>query len=298
MIIRKLGSGEWDEVAELIFCSTNEWYQRNLGRGCFPGSDSSICRIFPEVYEILDSGCCLVAEINGELAGSCFYHPRETHFSLGIMNASSKYAGQGVAKRLLAGVVEKAKGLPVRLVSSAMNLDSYSLYTRMGFVPTALYQDMVFPEGKTLPLSNEEVREAVLEDVDDLVLLEEEISGIRRRRDFVHFIENEDGIWRGYVLETEGVIRGFLFSVDHPGSRMLGPGVMRDDEIACALIARALIDFDGPSPLMLIPAEGGLVERLYAHGARNCELHVSQQLGGSAQVPKGIVMPTFMPETG
>ena len=298
MIIRKLRNGEWDLLAELIFDSTNDWYRRNLNRACFPGDDSSGCRIFPEVYEALDPGCCLVAEIDGEIAGSCFYHRRETHMSLGIMNASSKFSGQGVAKRLLAEVVDRAEGLPVRLVSSAMNLDSYSLYTRMGFVPTALYQDMIFPEGKTMPLSDLDVRAAKLDDVDELVELEEEISGIRRRKDFVHFMENEAGIWRGYVHKAGGEIQGFLFSVDHPGSRMLGPGAMRDDEIAAALIARALEDFDGASPLMLIPAQGGLVQRLYDYGARNCELHVAQQLGGSAEAPNGIVMPTFMPETG
>ncbi len=298
MIIRELREGEWDLLAELIFNSTNDWYRRNLNRACFPGDDSSGCRIFPEVYEALDPGCCLVVEIEGEIAGSCFYHRRESHLSLGIMNASAKFTGQGVAKRLLAEVIDRAEGLPVRLVSSAMNLDSYSLYTRMGFVPTALYQDMYFPEGKLMPLSDLEVREAELRDVDELVELEEEISGIRRRKDFVHFIENEAGIWRGYVHEAGGEIRGFLFSVDHPGSRMLGPGVMRDDEIAAALIARALAEFEGASPLMLIPAQGGLAQRLYDRGARNCELHVAQQFGGKVEAPNGIVMPTFMPETG
>ena len=79
---------------------------------------------------------------------------------------------------------------------------------------------------------------------------------------------------------------------------MLGPGVMRDDEVAAALIARALGDFEGASPLMLIPAQGGLVQRLYDRGARNCELHVAQQFGGKVEASNGIVMPTFMPETG
>jgi hypothetical protein len=39
------------------------------------------------------------------------------------------------------------------------------------------------------------------------------------------------------------------------------------------------------------------VQSLYAAGARNCELHVSQVLG---EVPAtaGISMPTFLPETG
>ncbi len=56
--------------------------------------------------------------------------------------------------------------------------------------------------------------------------------------------------------------------------------------------------FEGGSPLMLIPAaERELVRELYAAGARNCELHVAQVLG-DAPAPRGIAMPTFMPETG
>ncbi|MDA7881265.1 GNAT family N-acetyltransferase [Akkermansiaceae bacterium] len=298
MIIRSLCEEEWDLVANLIFHSTNDWYQRNLNRGCFPGDDPLTCRIFPEVYEALDPGCCLVAEIEGEIAGSCFYHPRESHVSLGIMNASPKFSGQGVARRLLAEVVRKAGGLPVRLVSSAMNLDSYSLYTRMGFVPTALYQDMYFPEGKSIPRSSLKVRPAVLEDVHGMVRLEEAVSGIRRGKDFVHFVENNSGIWKGYVHERGGEIAGFLFSVNHPGSQMLGPGVMRDDEVALALIAEAVSGHEGGSPLMLIPAESGIVKELYRWGARNCELHVSQVLGAGSGKPDGVVLPTFMPETG
>ena len=298
MIIRSLRKEEWDTVAHLIFNSTNDWYRRNLNRGCFPGDDPLVCRIFPEVYEALDPGSCLVAEIDGEIAGSCFYHPRETHVSLGIMNASEKFAGQGVARRLLEEIISRAGDLPVRLVSSAMNLDSYSLYTRLGFVPTAIYQDMILPEEKAVLSPDLEVRAATLDDVEELEDFEEEISGVRRGKDFRHFISNEAGIWRGYVQLTEGRIMGFLFSVDHPGSKMLGPGVMRDEETALALIARALEDFEGDSPLMLIPAGTELVKKLYEFGARNCELHLSQVRGSRAESAKGIVMPTFMPETG
>ena len=41
--------------------------------------------------------------------------------------------------------VADAAGLPVRLVSSLMNLDSFSLYTKMGFVPGTVFQDLQFP---------------------------------------------------------------------------------------------------------------------------------------------------------
>jgi hypothetical protein len=40
-----------------------------------------------------------------------------------------------------------------------------------------------------------------------------------------------------------------------------------------------------------------LVRQLYAWGARVCELHFGQ-VRGPWTPPRGIVMPTFMPETG
>ena len=113
-----------------------------------------MARLFPETYEALDPGCTLVAEHprTGRLMGSCFHHPRETHVSLGIMNVHPAYFGMGVARRLLRAITDDAdaRGLPVRLVSSAFNLDSYSLYTRAGFVPEPGSTQHMVRGGKTL----------------------------------------------------------------------------------------------------------------------------------------------------
>ncbi len=298
MLIRELQPSEWDQLSSLIFHSTNNWYLKNLNRGCFPGSDASICQIFPEIYEALDPSCCLIAEIDGEIAGSCFYHPRETHVSIGIMNADPKFSGQGVARSLLDEIIKRAGDKPLRLVSSAMNLDSYSLYTRAGFRPFEIYQDMLLPAGKKLPPLSEKVRPASAEDLPAIVKLEEEISGIRREKDWQFFLKNQAEIWRGFVFENEGEITGALFSVNHPGSCLLGPGVMRDDDSAFSLIIAQLTALQDASPIFLVPAKATqLIQKLYYLGARNCEIHFGQVLG-EAKAPSGIVMPTFMPETG
>ncbi|MDG2486190.1 MAG: GNAT family N-acetyltransferase [Roseibacillus sp.] len=302
MRIRELNRNEWQEVARMIHASTNAWYQSNLNRSIFDEDDFSGCLIFPEVYEALDPNCCLVAEDDdGSMMGSCFYHPRETHVSLGIMNAHPDHAGRGVAGMLLAEVVRRAGGLPVRLVSSCMNLDSFSLYTRARFSPGELYQDMYIPSEKALPetpAGGERVREASMDDVEAMVELEEELNGIRRAKDFRFFISNEQKIWRALVLEGDNQkVDGFLCSVSHPGSKMLGPGVMRSEADALALIHAQLVGFGDRQPVFLVPARAaGLVSSLYQWGARNCELHVAQARG-AVTPPCGITMPTFMPET-
>ena len=302
--LRSMRPEEWDQVAALICHSTNRWYQAGNKPAIFPHGPSS-CRLFCEVYEDLDPGCCVVAEdiATGELAGSCFYHPRETHVSLGIMNAHPDAFGRGVAGKLLRYIIDFAEqeGKPVRLVSSAMNLDSFSLYNRNGFVPRKLFQDMYVPSPEKLPTAvrgSERVRDATPGDVPAIVALEEELVHIRREKDFRYFLENRRGIWHTSVYESpRGEIDGFLVSIAHPGSNMLGPGVMRDEDQAAALILTELRHRAGATPVFLAPVDcPALVQTLYGWGARNCEIHFSQVRGEYRQ-PSGVMMPTFMPET-
>ncbi len=144
--LRAMQDQDWDRVSGLIFSSTNAWYESHGRPPIFTG-DPAATRLFCEVYESLDPGCCILAECKKtrEIAGSCFYHPRPIHVSLGIMNVHPEHFGKGIARQLLNHVIEFADGTgkPIRLVSSAMNLDSYSLYNRAGFVPRTTFQDML-----------------------------------------------------------------------------------------------------------------------------------------------------------
>ena len=303
--VRTMQTKDWDEVAELICVSTNSWYQRGGIPRIFP--DSSATRLFCEVYEALDPGCCAVAEdpATGRLAGSCFYHPRDTHWSLGIMNAHPEYFGRGAARQILSHITDLADraGKPLRLVSSAKNLESFSLYSRGGFVPQRAFQDMYLEVpasgfSHTTPLSKR-VRPATLDDIAAMTELELDVAHIRREKDYRFFIENRQGIWHTSVLENEqGGLDGFLTSVAHPGSNMLGPGVARTQEQAAALVLAELNHNRGRRPVFLIPCDcPKLVHQMYAWGAKNCEIHFAQ-VRGRFEGFDGVVMPTFMPETG
>jgi GNAT superfamily N-acetyltransferase len=294
---------ERDAVARLIHESTNHWY-RQAGKSTIFAGDPLDCRVFTDVYEDLDPGCCVVAfdESSNRLMGSCFYHPRPTHVSLGIMNVHPGYFRKGVASALLKHITDfaDARMQPMRLVSSAMNLDSFSLYSRAGFVPKQLFIDMILPNPPApQPSSGLEVRAATLDDVAAMESLEWRVVGIRRADDYRYFITNRRGIWHVSVaVDASGILQGFLCSVKHPASRMLGPGAMTTDAVAAQLILAELSQSVGGPSVFLVPADRpGLVKQLYAWGARNLELHVSQCRGEAPPV-NGIVMPTFMPETG
>jgi len=307
MTLRAMERTDWPEVAALIRNSTNAWYESHGRPAIFTGAPDATL-LFCEVYETLDPGCCVVAidDKSGEIAGSCFYHPRPTHMSLGIMNVHPAHFGKGVARRLLKHITDLADtaGTPTRLVSSAMNLDSFSLYTRAGFVPRMMFQDMLLEvPAEGLPVDgvagSERVRDATVEDLAAIVALEKELHHIERAGDHRYFLENPNAAWHVSVMDAPsgGGIDGFLVSVKHPGSTMLGPGVSRTEHAAAALIRSELNHHRGGCPVWLVPVTAeALVRELYSWGARNCELHVAQ-VRGPWQAPTGVVMPTFMPET-
>ncbi len=305
MKIRTMNEEDAFGVAELIYVSINEWYQRHGRPRPFRGSTADT-EVYFNVYNKLDPGCGLVAENprSGRLMGSCFYHPRETHVSLGIMNVHPNYSGQGVAGALVRHITDfaDAQGKAVRLVSSAINLDSFSVYNRAGFVPRRLYQDMYFRvpvDGLTWTVPGQEnVGAARPDNVLAMADLEQELTHIRRERDYHYFLANADGFWHASVYRNRrGMLDGFLVSCGHPGCNMIGPGVARTEEAAAALLTAELNHHKGRTPVFLIPVDcHGLVWDLYQQGARNCELHFSQ-VRGEFQPMNGVFMPSFLPES-
>ena len=305
-LLRRMERSDWNETALLICASLNAWYRKNRGFDLVTGPPESML-LFPRVYEALDPGCCIlgVDPANGKIAGSCFFHPRPTHFSLGIMNVHPDYFGQGAGGQILRGVIAEAERArkPLRLVSSAMNLESFSLYNRAGFVPTTFFQDMTvevpadgFPE---IPSDEFLLRDARENDVPALVALERELCGLDREKDFRYFIANTEGIWGMSVLadRATGRIDGFAVSVLDPGSHMIGPGVARTETGMAALIRRELSRYPGKKPVWLIPSDAlELRWAMFELGAVNCETHIAQVRGEAFPV-RGIVLPSFMPET-
>src|SRR5258706_13075294 len=172
MRLRTMTADDRFEVADLIYASINTWYRLRGMPQIFRGGPK-VTEVFFDVYNTLEPGCAVVAE-HGEtrrLMGSCFYHPREHHVALGIMNVHPNYFGQGVGRELLRYVTDytdKNGYKALRLTQSALNLDSFSLYNKAGFVPRHAYQDMfleVPADGsKPGPAGLNHVRHATLDD--------------------------------------------------------------------------------------------------------------------------------------
>ena len=305
--IRTMTRDDRHDVAELIYISINHWYQVHGMPAIFTGGPA-VCNIFFDTYESLDPQCGIVAvdDETGVVIGSCFYHPREHHVSLGIMTVHPNHFGAGAGRALLDWIIDlsNTQDKPVRLTQSALNVDSFSLYSTAGFVPRHAYQDMSLE----IPASGlvfagaaaDNVRSATLADIPALVELEMHVAGISRAQDYEFLIRNDDGNWHlsVYVCPDTNELLGFLGSCSHLATNLMGPGVSLDEETAIALLASELDRQRGRTPVFLVPVEAEkIVRAAYTWGARNCEMHFCQVLG-DYQPFAGINMPTFMPETG
>ena len=307
MELRQMTPDDASEVAELIYASINVWYRDNGHPGIQFGGGPGVTEVFYETYDALAPGATVVAvnPASGRIMGSCFFHPRPTHVGLGIMNVHPNYFGRGVAKALLGHICDytDAHGHPaLRLTSSGLNLDSFALYSRSGFVPRLAYQDMWVQVpagglGASVP-GRDRVRPAAPADAPAMEALELEVSGVSRAPDYTHAIENAQGFWSAAVLEgASGGIDGYAIASGHPAMNIIGPLVARTEADALALVSYALDLYPGRAPLVLVPVEQrAIIEQLYAWGARISELHFCQ-VRGAFQPFRGVSMPTFMLET-
>src|ERR1700752_5329433 len=91
-VLRTMTPADRAEVGEMICASHNTWHLTH-GRGAIFAAGPQSCGIFTDVYDDLTPGANVVAvnAATGRLAGSCFYHPRPRHVSLGIMSVHPNY---------------------------------------------------------------------------------------------------------------------------------------------------------------------------------------------------------------
>ncbi|MGM0432104.1 MAG: GNAT family N-acetyltransferase [Spirochaetota bacterium] len=306
-ILRPLRAEDRDEHGEMLFAAFNSWWWKHgLGRDFFACTPQDT-RIYFDIYGDMSPGCSIAAfhKETGKLMGACFYHPRETHVSLGIMAVHPNYSGYGVAKAMVNYILDYTREhgyKACRLVNCVMNLDSFSLYNKAGFIPRDVYQDMLVTvpaEGITGSVTGlEQVRPAKIDDVEAMKNLELAVSSVCREKDYRYCIENPKGSFETLIYEEkDGSIGGFLISVKSPAINIMGPCVARDEQRAIALLRASTERFKGEVALTPVPMEKRMiVDQLYAWKAINVETHV-KQVWGEFEPYRGVAIPSYLPET-
>lgn len=302
-----LQTRHFDQAAKLIHLSLVHWYETHLQQGHRFGSNPENFRIFPELYAALDPEESIAAfdPSTSELLGVCFCHPRPTHHAIGIVATHPAHSGKGIASTMVREALRRAQAanLPTHLVSSLFNLDSFSLYTRHGFSPHAIYQDIHFdPARLQLPASSSipqgRIRRATATDASLMAEMECYHRGISREKDFHFLLSTNIGHWQASIhTRTDGTPDGFMFCGGHPDSPMIGPGFAPSTPVALALIHHTLTSFPHTPLVMLAPADqSDLITTLYQWGGRNIELHAAQSTHRQTK-QEGLCFPTFLPES-
>lgn len=304
--IRPLLDTDREEHGVLLLNSFNTHYFRKGWKDRYMGFSPNEATLFYDVYKEISPGHSFAAidDSTGLLAGACFYHPREYHVSLGVMAIHPEFSGRGIGKALVESIINFTKEnnyKSLRLTGSALNMESFSLYNRCGFVPRQIYNTLLIPvkeDYKPLEKLEGSVRKATLQDIDALANLENEVSGISRKGDYTFAIENTFEIFEMLVYESSEGIEGFMMSIKHPASQIIGPGAARDEHVLDSLISVSLNRFKDTSVMTLLPMEQhSLIRKMYDLGGRNIETHL-YQVWGEFQGFKGLSIPGFMPETG
>ena len=198
------------DYTRMLYQSFNTWYWKHGWGKDYFGCSEQDTSIFYDIYSDISPGHSVAAfdARTGKLMGACFYHPREHHVSLGIMCVHQDAWGQGVGRSLVEYIlnfVRNNRYFSCRLVGSAMNMDSFSLYNRCGFAPKAAYHDMIIAvSDKTLAgrvPGQEHVRQAATADVARMGELEMTVSGIQREIDYRYAINTVRDI--AHIIPTK-----------------------------------------------------------------------------------------------
>jgi len=185
---------------------------------------------------------CVVAEVDGAIAGSNCLDERDAIAGIGPITISPKTQNRGIGRKLMEAVIERArerKSPGIRLVQAAFHNRSLSLYTTLGFdvrEPLAVLQGP--PILKTLP--GYRVRKAQAADLEACNGVALRVHGHHRGG------ELGDAIRQGAatVVERDGRITAYASSL-----AFFGHAVAETNPDLEALIAAAE-SFGGPGILM------------------------------------------------
>ena len=184
----------------------------------------------------------VVAERDGKIIGSNFLDERGTVVGIGPITVEPAVQNQGVGRRLMQAVIDRAasRGVPsVRLCQATFHRRSLCLYTTLGFRTRELLSCMNGPPLKR-NLPGYHVRAATLPDLAACNAVCFDVHGFERGGELKEAIQRDTAT----VVERDGQITGYATEVG-----FFAHSVARSNQDLIALIAAAS-EFTGPGFLL------------------------------------------------
>ena len=182
----------------------------------------------------LQLGHGFVLQRAGAVVGTAAWWPYgETHASAGMIIVAKAAQGRGYGARLMDALLASAHPRSIALNSTA---EGITLYRRRGFVPIG-----VIHQHQGIPRGHHEsppglVRPMTASDFGAIMRLDREATGLERRQMLEKLLQSGDG----YVLQRDGMARGYAVSRLFGRGHVIGPVVAETATDARALIEAAL----------------------------------------------------------
>jgi len=158
----------------------------------------------------------------------------ETHASAGMIIVAKAAQGRGYGARLMDALLTSAHPRTIALNSTA---EGIMLYQRRGFVPIGIiHQHHGIPDERYEPPRSGLVRSIATSDFGAITRLDREATGLERRRMLDKLLQSGDG----YVLERDGMARGYAISRLFGRGHVIGPVIAESPTDARMLIEAAL----------------------------------------------------------
>lgn len=225
----------------------------------------------------------VVAESGGKVVGSNFIFPG-TIGGIGPITIDPKVQEQGIGKMLMQRVIEHADEIRmpgVRLVQSAFNGRSMSLYTKLGF---DVREPLICMNGKPIgaEVPGHTVRKAEETDIDRCVELCQRIHGHDRRGELPPAIAQKTAL----VVQRGGKITGYVTDLG-----FFGHAVAEQNSDLMALISAA--PAIGGAGFLLPTRNGELFRWCLARGLRYVE-PLTLMSRGLYNEPRGAFLPSIL----
>jgi hypothetical protein len=181
-----------------------------------------------------------------------------------------------------------------RLSQAAFNKESFSLYSKTGFVAAEQCLRLERPPAPVTPEEDEpHVRVVTAENASLVAGLDRRLTGAERERELAALFS----MGRVYVHGGDTDIQGYLATMPTPGPTLLGPAVAHSEAHLGALIRAALRDIGPRASSVHLPARfAPTIDECYRLGFRLFCLE-TLMVRGEWRTPDALYLHSMFPET-
>jgi GNAT superfamily N-acetyltransferase len=248
--IRPMSPDDIDVVAPLITRAFNAVNARYGYPSEFP--EPNVPTLMSRYYLSQDPEGCIVAQRDGSICGSVFARRRGDRVSVGPVCVDPASQAIGVGRRMMEALFDiYPDAASFRLTQGAFNKESFSLYSKTGFVAAEQLLRLERPPAPVTPEEDEPHVHAVTAESAPLVAdFDRRLTGAERERE----VPTLFGMGRVYVYGDDTDVQGYLATIPTPGPTFLGPAVAHSEAQLDALVRTALRDIGPRSSALHLPA--------------------------------------------